>query len=309
MNYLRNNDTGAQYNFESVPNQNALMGALDYTSGPVEIGGRKGYRLKSDGMTVMFDDGSKAMLGVDREATRKLQMGNLEMEKAELANKLLQAQITAAGQREGPTYQNVDTPNGIMAFNPKTGTMTPVMGANGQPMQSNKPLTEFQGKSTGFGMRAANSDGIIDSVGDNGNVQPSLLKRAADSVPLIGSGLGMIANQFQTPQQQQIEQAQRDFTNSVLRQESGAAIGKDEFDNARKQYFPQPGDAEEVIAQKKANRKLAIDGFKLSAGPGAKNIAAPSPSAASGPKIGAIESGHMYMGGDPASPASWKAVR
>jgi len=125
MNYLRNNDTGAQYNFESVPNQNALMGALDYTSGPVDVNGRKGYRLKSDGMTVVFDDGTKAMLGVDREATRKLQMGNLEMEKAGLANKLLQAQITAAGQREGPTYQHVDTPNGIMAFNPKTGQLTP----------------------------------------------------------------------------------------------------------------------------------------------------------------------------------------
>ena len=121
MNYLRNNDTGAQYNFESVPNQNALMGALDYTSGPVDVNGRKGYRLKSDGMTVVFDDGTKAMLGVDREATRKLQMGNLEMEKAGLANKLLQAQITAAGQREGPTYQHVDTPNGIMAFNPRPG--------------------------------------------------------------------------------------------------------------------------------------------------------------------------------------------
>lgn len=140
MNYLRNDMTGAQYNFDSMPqNQNALMGALDYTSGPVDVNGRKGYRLKSDGMTVVFDDGSKAMLGVDRKASREANMGNLEMEKAGLANKLLQAQITAAGQKEGPTYQHVDTPNGIMAFNPKTGQLVPT-GASGGQMQSKEQI-------------------------------------------------------------------------------------------------------------------------------------------------------------------------
>lgn len=124
MNYLRNEMTGAQYNFDSAP-QNALMGALDYTSGPVNVNGRKGYRLKNDQMTVMFDDGSKAMLGVDMAATNKYRQDALATEKAGLSNKLLEAQIAAAGQKDGPTYQHVDTPNGIMAFNPKTGQLTP----------------------------------------------------------------------------------------------------------------------------------------------------------------------------------------
>lgn len=39
---------------------------------------------------------------------------------------------------------------------------------------------------------------------------------------------------------QQFEQAQRNFINSVLRQESGAAIADSEFENAKKQYFPMP---------------------------------------------------------------------
>lgn len=113
MNYLRNNDTGAQYNFESVPNQNALMGALDYTSGPVEIGGRRGYRLKNDGMTVMFDDGSKAMLGVDMAETRRrnmedqkfnlaLEQGRVGIEGDRIKNKLLQAQIADLQGGEAP---------------------------------------------------------------------------------------------------------------------------------------------------------------------------------------------------------------
>src|SRR5690606_20051733 len=45
------------------------------------------------------------------------------------------------------------------------------------------------------------------------------------------------------------EQAERNFINAVLRRESGAAIADSEFENARMQYFPQPGDGPEVIEQ------------------------------------------------------------
>lgn len=190
--------------------------------------------------------------------------------------RMARRQAEAAGIKlatdDAPTLQHVETDAGIMAFDPRSGTMTPVAGPGGEPVKGGKPLTEFQGKSTGFGMRAAISSKIIDEVGKNGEVQPSLLKRAAEAVPLVGESLGTMANHFQTPEQQQVEQAHRDFINAVLRQESGAAIGASEFDNARKQYFPQPGDSKEVIAQKKANRELAIKGFQISAGPGGKNI-------------------------------------
>jgi hypothetical protein len=66
--------------------------------------------------------------------------------------------------------------------------------------------------------------------------------------------------------QQAVEQAQRNFVNAVLRQESGAVISDAEFENAKKQYFPQPGDDKKVIEQKRANRKAAIVGFKRIAG-------------------------------------------
>jgi hypothetical protein len=65
---------------------------------------------------------------------------------------------------------------------------------------------------------------------------------------------------------QKAEQAQRNFVNAVLRQESGAAIADTEFANAKKQYFPQPGDGPDVIAQKAANRKTVIAGFRNNAG-------------------------------------------
>lgn len=135
MNYLRNNDTGAQYNFDSAPmNQNAL--ALDYAS-PIEFGGvGKGYRVKGDPYTAILADGRTVRMGGDSEATNKLQMAQLDMEKARLANRKLEADIAQAGRREGPTYQHVDTPNGPMAFNPRSGQFMPVQSPTGQPMQS-----------------------------------------------------------------------------------------------------------------------------------------------------------------------------
>lgn len=60
---------------------------------------------------------------------------------------------------------------------------------------------------------------------------------------------------------QSYEQAQRNFLNAVLRRESGAVISPTEFSEGRAQYFPQPGDKPEVIAQKKANRDVVIRSF------------------------------------------------
>jgi hypothetical protein len=69
-------------------------------------------------------------------------------------------------------------------------------------------------------------------------------------VPFVGDALGTLTNWTQSEPQQKVEQAQRNFINAVLRRESGAVIGSEEFDNARKQYFPQPGDEQGTIAQK-----------------------------------------------------------
>jgi hypothetical protein len=133
-------------------------------------------------------------------------------------------------------------------------------------------LTESQGKATGFATRAAAADQILNDIGQGGKVQPGILKRAGESLPFIGEGVGTLLNATQSPQQQQVEQAQRDFINAILRQESGASISAAEFDNAKKQYFPQPGEYPESIAQKAANRRNAIAGLTMQAGPGMQRI-------------------------------------
>lgn len=147
-------------------------------------------------------------------------------------------------------------------------------------------LTESQGKALSFGSRAASSSEILESVGESGRVQPNLLKRTVEAVPFVGGALGMAANKIPsfgpgfapdslggpTTAQQQVEQAERDFINAVLRRESGAVISPAEFANARLQYFPQPGDTPQVIAQKKANRKTVIESLAHEAGPARRKV-------------------------------------
>lgn len=73
--------------------------------------------------------------------------------------------------------------------------------------------------------------------------------------------LGFLPGELQSEDYILGKQAERNFANAVLRKESGAAIGKEEFASAEKQYFPRPGDTEAVIAQKARNRQSVIQGL------------------------------------------------
>lgn len=185
------------------------------------------------------------------------------------------AQQRLTFDRQQPRGQVVQTDTGPILVDPRTGNSQPVM-RDGKPVTSAKAPTEFQGKSAAFGARADEADKILSGL--SGKYSPSAInsKTSVENTPLIGGILGSAANRFALSENdQKAEQAQRDFINAVLRQESGAAIGASEFDNARKQYFPQPGDGKGVIEQKNKNRKLAIQGLKTNAGRAAFD-AAPS---------------------------------
>lgn len=150
------------------------------------------------------------------------------------------------------------------------GALEPIPGGPADPTtkgaKQTKPPTEGQAKALMFGSRMAVADEVLREMEAEGKRLPNVAKQAAESVPVIGGALGMGANFFTTDTEQQIEQAQRDFINAVLRRESGAAIATSEFKNAQRQYFPQPGDSAAVIRQKAANRRTAIEGMKAEFG-------------------------------------------
>ena len=127
-------------------------------------------------------------------------------------------------------------------------------------------LTEGQSKATGFFARS-----------DEANKLMSELEMEGTELRNVISGAIPFGNYMRTPEGQKYDQAKRNFINAILRQESGAVIGPSEFASAELQYFPQPGDSPEVIAQKKANRETAVNALKVAAGPGAEVIGAPAP--------------------------------
>jgi hypothetical protein len=108
-----------------------------------------------------------------------------------------------------------------------------------------KPFNEAQAKAANFADRAAAAHSEMEALVGEG-FDPTNINK------------GLLNDQSF----RQYDRAKREFVNAILRQESGAAIGKDEFKNADKQYFPQPFDSKETIEAKAKARKRAIDGLK-----------------------------------------------
>lgn len=96
------------------------------------------------------------------------------------------------------------------------------------------------------------------------------LKDIEDDISKMGTANFWIQKKlptrFQSAEFQKYDQASRNFINAVLRRESGAAIAESEFESARKQYLPQPGDATETLQLKESNRKLIFENLKRASG-------------------------------------------
>lgn len=150
-------------------------------------------------------------------------------------------------------------PQSGMLIDTRNGTARPVIGADGQPLAPRvKELNEGQAKDNGYGSRMQEADGILKRMA--GKYSPAGVNARVAADNSVIPGAGMVANWLQSEEGQQVEQAQRDFINAILRRESGAAIAPSEFANATKQYFPQPNDKPENLKQKARNRQIAIEG-------------------------------------------------
>ena len=209
----------------------------------------------------------------------------------------------AAGRANAPAGYRFNTAGALEAI------------PGGPADKSQAPLNDVQSKALQFGSRMQESSNNLTRLASQGVDQPGLIKRAADSV-----GLGAAANWTQSPEQQQVEQSQRDFINAVLRRESGAAISDGEFANARQQYFPQPGDSPQVIDQKLKNRAIATAGIKAEVpnseqrigqvlGAGNAAVAANKPQDVGAVPAGEVRRGYRFKGGDPADRNNWEAAQ
>jgi len=123
--------------------------------------------------------------------------------------------------------------------------------------------TETQAGSMDFGSRMTFANSILENTEQLGT---SLGEQFFSKIPVFGGALT-------SPEFKQYDQARRTFVNAILRRESGAAIAESEFESANQQYFPQPFDTPEVIAQKRAARELATTMMLAASGPNATQYA------------------------------------
>jgi hypothetical protein len=206
--------------------------------------------------------GKEAALGKQATAGAAENYAQAEAARAEAAKR---RQEIDQGGKTGQIQVVTDGNGNITLLNKQTGVARGAVGPDGQPLHGKAgALNGEQANALGFANRMQASAKILGELADRGVMQPGRIKQALAGVPVIGGLLEASANSDPTgltspsPEQQQVEQAQRDFINAVLRRESGAAIGQNEFANAQQQYFVQPGDKAPVIKQKREAVQRAI---------------------------------------------------
>lgn len=232
----------------------------------------------------------------------------------------LQRRAAARADADKPIFKEVTDANGntqIIRIMPQAGTastvntgIAPTAPAN--PFSNGGKFNGDQGKAAGFTDRMLQSEGILSGVGGQGGVQ----SQGSDVVQTGLSKLPGVGNYLISSDRQKFEQAKRDFINAQLRRESGAAVAPSEFASADKQYFPLPGDSPDVIKQKAANRRAAVEAMgreggasykpKYSFGPDGSVVPYGQPQQPSNvPQPGQLMQGYRFKGGDPGDQNNW----
>lgn len=130
-----------------------------------------------------------------------------------------------------------------------------------------KMPSETQLIAAGFADRMASAQNIVSDLEPKakvGNVEAvtSYLPLIGKSIPqVIPSNIGGLSDE-----RRQYLQAANNWIRANLRKESGAAIGTDEWSAEYQNYFPQPGDDKETIAQKAVFREIATKNMARAAG-------------------------------------------
>jgi hypothetical protein len=219
----------------------------------------KGQGLINAGDGNLYDPDSKSWITAPGGAQKAPQVVELFDEASGQPYKATWDQETQSYKRVG----GVKARSGMQLTTNPDGTVSLTEG----PLSNRPKLTEGEAKNAGFLERVNKSSQVLDALEGQGT---SLYNKTIGNIPVVG-------NYARSQDAQKYDQAKRDFVNAVLRRESGAVISDQEFANAEQQYFPQPGDGPEVIAQKRANREAARKGLDIGSGQGAGMVTPQGP--------------------------------
>ena len=180
---------------------------------------------------------------------------------------------------EGPvSFQSVETDQGLMAFNPRTMQMTPIMGADGKPITKTGKATVDETNAAGFASRMVFANAITSKLATG--AAPQFGEAILGAIPLIGEKIPEVIPQTVgglSPERRQYLQAANNFIRGNLRKESGAAIGVDEWKQEFINYFPQYNDDAQTIKNKEIFRNILTQNMIAAGGKSFKapNMTAP----------------------------------
>lgn len=173
---------------------------------------------------------------------------------------LLDFQRELKKEVNAPAGQVVETPNGVMLVNTRTGATTPIM-AGGQPVMGKGNQTESQSKASVFRSQMVGASNELNDVYSKGFNPNSPVAQAQTSMA------GGMLNAVTPAAAQQAKQAQNQWTEAYLRFKTGAGTNAHEVEANRQTYFPQIGDKPDQIAQKARMRAQAERDISIAAGP------------------------------------------
>lgn len=135
-------------------------------------------------------------------------------------------------------------------------------------------MTDAQSNALQYSSRMGYNREILNKLEDEGFDAASVGTTIQNIVPNI----------MRSPEVQTYRAARDNWVAAVLRKESGAAISKSEYENAYRQYFPQMGDAPDIIKQKRYLRQLAENNMRLAVGGRATGATTSSPGTGTTPE-------------------------
>jgi hypothetical protein len=144
------------------------------------------------------------------------------------------------------------------------GTIPELSGGKPRGMQEGGSVNKMRG----LAMRAGQANNIINELETtfNPNNMRDLL---ASNLPFDPTA---IENLLTSAEKKQYDLAKLDFTTSILRKETGAVINDSEIDYIDRTFFPQLGDDEEIVMQKRQARQQVIQSLMPEEKPKSKDI-------------------------------------
>ena len=150
-------------------------------------------------------------------------------------------------------------PDGTLAFIPG-GPADPATGRNNAVPSEGERKAGTLLKRLEFSQKQLN-DAVTESPG---SAKPSVVSEMVRGTPFVGGDTP--ANLVTGEKRQQVEAAQLDLLDAALTLGTGAAYTKEQLRGYAKSYFPQIGDGDKTVADKKARLENVISAARIAAG-------------------------------------------